>query len=136
MRRGRQSGFTLVEIMVSLAVIVIGLLGILALQTTTMRSNRQSRGLERARVYAAQIMEELRAKSVANIGATTFDGGKTFSDIVTPDGMTYTRTFTSAPVTGYPNLILITATASFIDDSDGTTHSATVQLLRTNQERL
>jgi prepilin-type N-terminal cleavage/methylation domain-containing protein len=133
MRRNRQSGFTLIEIIVSLAVIIIGLLGIMALQATTVRQNRLARGIERARVYAAQMMEDLRAKPASAFPAS---GSGTYPSIPTPDGVTYTRNFTIGGVTGSTGLVLITGTASFVDDADGTTHSATMQIVRTTSESL
>lgn len=126
----RQAGFTLIEIMVSLAVIIIGLLGIMALQATTVRQNRMSRALERARVYAAQMMEDLRSRP-----ATTLVGGP-YPNVPTADGLTYTRSYTVGGVTGSSNLILITGTASFIDTTDGTTHSSSMQIVRTTLETL
>lgn len=131
MSRNRQSGFTLIEIMVSLVVIIIGLLGIMALQATTVRQNRLARGIERARVFAAQVMEDLRAKPAAGLPASG-----TYPTIVTPDQVTYTRTFTVGGVTGSTGLVLITGTASFIDETDGTTHSASMQIVRTTSESL
>jgi len=127
----RGSGFTLIEIMVSLAVIIIGLLGIMALQATTVRQNRLARGIERARVYAAQVMEDLRAKP-----ATALPASGTYPVVLTPDNVTYTRTFTVGGVTGSTGLILITVTASFVDDADGLTHSSTMQIVRTTSETL
>ncbi len=127
----REKGFTLIEVMVSLAVVIIGLLGIMGLQTTTMRANRLSRGLERAKVYAGQVMEDLRGKpgdSIATAG--------TYPDVVTPDGVTYTRSYTKTGVTGSTGLSLITVTATFTDDSDGSQHSASLQMVRTAGEIL
>lgn len=123
----RAGGFTLIEIMVSLAVVIIGLLGIMALQTTTVRANRLSRNIERARVYAAQVMEDLRAKPMP---LTT---PPVYPDIVTPDGVTYVRTFAVTGVTGSTTLLLLTATVNFIDPTDQTPHASSVQLVRTNQ---
>jgi hypothetical protein len=33
-------------------------------------------------------------------------------------------------------MVIITATATFIDDADGSSHSASLNLLRTTQEKL
>jgi type IV pilus assembly protein PilV len=130
MRRRPQAGFTLIEIMVSLAVIIIGLLGIMALQATTVRQNRLSRAIERARVYASQMMEDLRSKPAAALV------GGSYPSVPTVDGLTYTRSYAVAGVTGSTNLILITGTASFIDPSDGTTHTTNMQIVRTTLETL
>ena len=129
--QGRRSGgFTLIEVMVSLAVVIIGLLGIMALQTTTMRANRLSRGLERAQVLAAQIMEDLRAKPALSIPPLI-----NYAWPLTPDNVSYTGTGGALPLAG-STLLILTATVSFTDDADGSVHSATVQLLRTTQEIL
>lgn len=126
----RQAGFTLIEIMVSLAVIIIGLLGIMALQATTVRQNRLSRAIERGRIYAAQMMEDLRSKPAAGLVSGSYPA------VPTPDGLTYTRSYTVGGVTGSNNLILITGTASFVDTTDGTTHSTSMQIVRTTLETL
>lgn len=132
MRRGRKRnarGFTLLEILLSLVILVIGLMGILALQTTTVKSNRLSRELTRANGYAGQIMEDLRTKKASTLAASG-----SYPDIVTSDGVTYQLSYTVSPVAASPTLVLVTAVASFVDDSDGATHSSTLQLLRTTEE--
>jgi Tfp pilus assembly protein PilV len=126
-RTGRTGGFTLIEIMVSLAVVIIGLLGIMALQTTTVRANRLSRNIERATVFAGQVMEDIRAKPMPLCVDPLH-----YPPIVTPDNVTYQRGCTATGVAGSTTLLLLTATVTFIDPTDQTPHSAVQQLVRTN----
>jgi type IV pilus modification protein PilV len=124
-----ESGFTLIEIMVSMVILVIGLLGILALQMTTVKGNRMSRELERGKVFATAMMEDLRSRPNASIA------GLTYPDVTTADGVTYTRSFTTAAVAGSATLMMITTTVTFAENDDPTdTHTATLQMMRTVPE--
>jgi type IV pilus modification protein PilV len=126
-----EGGFTLIEIMVSMALLVIGLLGILALQMTTVKGNRVSRELDRARVLAAEVMEDVRAKDIST------DTGGSYPNVTTSDGVTYRRAYTVAAVSGSPTMRLITVTVTFAEnDNPDDEHSATLQMLRTTQEKL
>lgn len=124
-----EGGFTLIEIMVSMALLVIGLLGILALQMTTVKGNRVSRELDRARVLAAEMMEDVRAKDVST------DTGGAYANVVTSDGVTYRRAYTVTTVSGTLRLVTVTVTFAENDDPDDE-HTATLQMLRTTQEAL
>jgi prepilin-type N-terminal cleavage/methylation domain-containing protein len=132
MRRRGEGGFTLIEIMVSLVLLVVGLLGIMALQATTVRANRLSRELERARVYAMSMMEDLRGKDLMALSSPT-----TLDDIVTEDGVTYSRVYTIGSVSGSTNLRLITVTVTYAENGNSAdTHSASMQMVRTTLEKL
>ena len=129
--RQGQRGFTLIEIMISMALLVIGLLGVIALHATTVKGNRMSRELERARVYAQQLMEDLRGQT---IGYALDHMTDDIDDIVTPDGVTYSREY---EITNIGNLRMVTVTVTFYEDGDSSTpHTAKLQMLRTTQEAL
>jgi type IV pilus modification protein PilV len=59
-RRKRRSGFTLIEVMVSLGVMTIGAMAILALQAHTIRSNRHARQLTVAMQIAQRWVERFK----------------------------------------------------------------------------
>lgn len=62
-RRGRarrRSGFTLIEVMVSLGVMTIGAMAIIALQTQTIRSNARAREIETATQIAQLWIERFK----------------------------------------------------------------------------
>jgi len=125
----RERGFTLIEIMVSMALLVIGLLGVIALHATTVKGNRMSRQLERAKVYAAQVMEDLRGKDV-----TTMSGETVMPELTTTDGVVYRRKYA---ITDSSGLKMVTVTVEFYDNGDETDlHSTQLQMLRTGLEKL
>ena len=145
MRRDRQGGFTLLEIMVSMVVLVVGMLGVIALDMTTVKGNRVSRMLDRCVEVVAEEMEDLRGMTTSTIiglpGTTCTTGTCTnttyYADITTSDGVVYHRSFSVVDLTNQVTLKLVTATVSYADDQDSTiTHSQTMQMIRTTLEGL
>jgi type IV pilus assembly protein PilV len=146
--RSRQDGFTLMEIMMSMLVLVIGLLGIVALNMTTVKGNRQSRTLDRAVDVLEQMMEDLRGRSadasnpnsIVSCAAAWHSGCPNYpDDITTSDGVTYHRSYTVAPVPGQGTLVLVTASVSYPDDqntSPDAGHRQSMQMIRTTMELL
>lgn len=124
-------GFTLIEVLVSLVVVVIGMFGVMAVLRTTGRANRLARQLSGATACATQIVEDLRATDPSTLGSTG-----TYADIVASDGTTYHKSYTVAAVPTLATVVMITATATFNDDFDGSLHTASLQLLRTTREKL
>jgi type IV pilus assembly protein PilV len=61
----RHGGFTLIEALVALLVISIGLLGVAALQMTSLRSNHASAMRSQATVLAYDIVDRMRANRAA-----------------------------------------------------------------------
>jgi len=61
----RQRGFTLVEILVTVVLVSVGLLGIAALQLTTLRTNQESYVRSQASVLSADILDRMRANAAA-----------------------------------------------------------------------
>jgi type IV pilus assembly protein PilV len=61
LRRKSQRGATLVEILVTVVVVSIGLLGVLALQTVSLRNNYSSFLRGQATVLATDIVDRIRA---------------------------------------------------------------------------
>jgi type IV pilus assembly protein PilV len=69
-RPSRARGFTLVEALVALLVLTIGLLGVAALQLSSLRSNHSSSLRSQATLLAYDIVDRMRAnQSAANSGA-------------------------------------------------------------------
>lgn len=61
----RQRGFTLVEILVTVVLISVGLLGVAALQLTTLRGNQEAYVRSQASVLAGDILDRMRANPIA-----------------------------------------------------------------------
>lgn len=60
-QKNRSGGLTLIEVLVSLVVVSIGLLGVAALQMRTLRSNYDALLRSQASVLAADIADRMRA---------------------------------------------------------------------------
>lgn len=60
-RRSRQSGVSLIEVMVSILIMGIGLLGIAALQTTALRNGQSSLERSQAVIQTYAIVDAMRA---------------------------------------------------------------------------
>jgi type IV pilus assembly protein PilV len=63
--RRTQSGVTLIEVLITVVIISIGLLGIAALQLTSLRSSTDSVGRSKATWLAADIIDHMRANAIA-----------------------------------------------------------------------
>lgn len=63
--RAHQAGVTLVEILVTVVLISVGLLGIAALQMASLRGNQEAHVRAQASVLAADILDRMRANSLA-----------------------------------------------------------------------
>ena len=59
--RRAQSGMTLVEVLVTLVLISVGLLGVAALQLTTLKSNQESYVRSQATMLAADMLDRMRS---------------------------------------------------------------------------
>jgi type IV pilus assembly protein PilV len=63
--RSRSRGVTLVEILVTVVITSVGLLGVAALQLSTLRNNFDSTIRTQASVFAADIVDRMRANRIA-----------------------------------------------------------------------
>jgi len=67
----RAKGFTLIEALVALVVLSIGLLGVAALQLTSLRSNHSSAMRSQATYLAYDIIDRMRANRDAAVASGT-----------------------------------------------------------------
>jgi prepilin-type N-terminal cleavage/methylation domain-containing protein len=94
MDRRRQHGFSLVEVLVALAVLAIGLLAIAQLQSALIRSSGEARAFSVATGLAKDKMEELRSFNNVRGGSSyqsLTDGSESLGVV---GGTDYTRTWT------------------------------------------
>jgi type IV pilus modification protein PilV len=106
-RYSSQSGFTVIEVMVSMAIFSAAILGLAASATTVMRANQTSYSYTIATNLAQDKLEELKANP-----ATLASGGP---DYPTALGMTFTRTWTVSPPTVTLNASQIDVQVSWTD---------------------
>jgi type IV pilus assembly protein PilV len=67
MKRKNQSGFTLIEVIISIFILAVVLLAISSLVCSIMRSNSQSRELTAATTLAQDKLESLRQRSFSSL---------------------------------------------------------------------
>ncbi len=70
-KRKKNSGFTLVEVMSGMVLLAIGLLLLLPMMVTSIRANDYSRNATQASMLIKDKMEELKNMDVPNSGADT-----------------------------------------------------------------
>jgi type IV pilus assembly protein PilV len=103
------AGFTLVESMLTLAIVSMGLLALNGLQITVLRGNALSRRMTTAVSLAEQRIEQLKNTSYANIEAEA-------ATQVTASNLLFTRqvTVTNGPL---PNTKSVSVLVSWQDQS-------------------
>lgn len=70
----RQNGFSLVEVLVTMLVVSIGLLGIAGLIATSMKNNHSAQSRSQASVLANDIIDRMRAnRSVAEASPSPYE---------------------------------------------------------------
>jgi general secretion pathway protein I len=65
------TGFTLIEVMVALAVVAIALLGLLSLQHSTLQSVVRASEMTKAALLAQEVMTQTEIGQFPNVGVTT-----------------------------------------------------------------
>jgi len=87
----RETGFTLVEVMVSLVIFLVASMGLLPLLLTHMQANRDLNLHARARRLAGEVMAELQVIDYGRLGALTEiplqEGGIEIRPRVDSDGL-------------------------------------------------
>ncbi len=69
-RHPRQRGFTLLEVMISVLVLSIGLLGLAGLQASGLRSNHSAYLRSQAVTYSYDIIDRMRANRLSALSGT------------------------------------------------------------------
>jgi type IV pilus assembly protein PilV len=65
-------GFTLIEVLISLAILAVGLLGMTALQTEALKYNNAAFTDSQAQFLLNDMMERIRANSTSNLYVMTY----------------------------------------------------------------
>jgi type IV pilus assembly protein PilV len=106
---GPQAGFTLVESMLTLAIMSVGLLALAGLQITALRGNDLSRRMTTAVSIAEQRLEQLKNTPYTNIQTEA-------ASAVTASNLHFTRqvTVTNGPL---PNTKSVSVLVSWQDQS-------------------
>ena len=155
-----QGGFTMVELLVTLAITTIGLAGLMALNVSTGHGNAAAGYAADAVIAAQDTMESLRSMSYGNMLTELTAPGTTLPennpvaiplpiDVTMPTvagraGMTYRRRVVVKELTqASANLALVHVEISYTDDGAVTgsdnglhDHTLTVELIRSELETM
>jgi len=151
-----QRGFTLVELLVVLAVGVIALTGLLALVVSSLKGNQSAAASAEAVEICEESMEELRSMSVASIeqlappyAAITNTGWGPVAhhsgDIFGRNGVRFKRTVSARELdqTQFPNLVWIRVNVEWADEGADVdtaeaslTHLVYLEMLRNREDAL
>ena len=140
-RGNSQAGFTMVELMVTMAVSVIGVAGVLALQLATIKTNAGAAQSAEAVGIAGRTIEEARGLSLAALLAELDDDGALPIDhdfdgaTVIGRTTTYRRRIVVEALDDRANLLRVRVEVTWTDDR-AAPHLAALELLRTRQEAL
>jgi type II secretory pathway pseudopilin PulG len=72
--RSREGGFTMAEIMISMIVFVIALVGLVAMESRAVEAQRASMEIREAERIAQEVMSDLNATSFNGLVERGFDG--------------------------------------------------------------
>lgn len=84
--RKSQNGFTLIEVMITITILAIGILGVAKMQISAMQSNSYAGGLTEATSFAQNKMEELVGLAYDNTDLNDDDGNEPMPDNYDGDG--------------------------------------------------
>ena len=118
----RSDGFALIEVLVSLVILAICLLGMAGLMATTTRNNSDGDHVTQAATLAQDKLEELRGLSPNKINARGLNVKLQDNPPPTVRGTTYTRSWTVVPDASN-TFYTITITVNW---TDKTNHSINV----------
>ena len=150
--RKHQRGFTLLELLVTLGITIIGLTGLMSLHVATIRANDSTAKNGEAVAIAQETLETLRADTLtellARFSTTTLPVNASLNTIAGRGGITFRRRVTVVELTAAStDLIKIRVVVSWSDDNSNGSgsgsgsasiydHQVSLELIRTVQEAL
>lgn len=141
-RNAGQSGFTLIELMVALAITVLALAGLMSLHVSMMKGNRSAANTAEASTLGQEALEELRGMTMSDI-ITTYGIlpilDEPMDTVSGQRGLTYTRTLTISAISD--NLLWMRLVIEWADDGADPTvvdeqykHAVAFEIIRTRLE--
>jgi len=83
----RQSGITLLEVLISIVIIAFGLLGVAAMQITGLKNNQSAYYRATANILAYDMLDRMRANKKGIINGSYDTGGNFLDGKTTPGSM-------------------------------------------------
>lgn len=108
-----QQGFTLLEVLVTIVILSIGLLGIAGLTTGVIRGNHFSKNITSATAAAQTQLEAIKSRGYAEAVEANFP-----ADIVNMGGMSFNRTTTITADSPATNMKTASVTVNWTDSNN------------------
>lgn len=96
-RRGEESGFTIIELVVTLTIIAVGIFGVTQVFLGSLATTAYSDSRTRATAIAAREVEDMRAAPYAQVGFSSTAPG--FVSSITEGGVAYSTVVVTSPAT-------------------------------------
>jgi type IV pilus assembly protein PilV len=117
-RPDAQDGFTLVEVLLAMAILGVGLMSIAVAQLTAMKVQSRSKNLQQAMFLAREQMDDIEAMDagapILQAAATTQDPGNPLRASADPsDATTFNRSVTVVPNNPSFGLAQVTVTVTW-----------------------
>ncbi|MPZ77457.1 MAG: prepilin-type N-terminal cleavage/methylation domain-containing protein [Deltaproteobacteria bacterium] len=107
---GVEHGFTLIEVLVTVLILTIGLLGTAGLTMGIIRGNFFSKNITSATAIAQTQLDAVQREGYANTTTTTFPSS---AQPVTMGGMSFSRTTTITPNSPAANMKTVAVTVNW-----------------------
>jgi type IV pilus assembly protein PilV len=129
MRRLKDTeGFTLLEVMITVVIVAIGLLGLAGLQIAAIKGNSFGQQMSVASTLAQNQLEQLRQISYDSLSDGSSDGSDTYIDQA--NGVTYNRQWTAVTDMSHPDWLTLNVTVNWTGPTDS--RSITVATIVSN----
>ena len=122
-RRGSESGFTLIEVMIAVFILVTALLGIISTTVIVIQSNTLSKTMTTATTLARDRIETLKNTSFISLPSVAAAA----SGPVVSDSITYTRTCTAPWLNNDPSTNMRRITVSVVWNWRGANHTVNLE---------
>ena len=130
--RGRtDDGFTLIEIMIAMAILAVGLLGIAAAQLAALHLSSKSRNLTIAMHLAQEKIEEFHALPAASLPATGNDPDNPIDlNPSDDDETTYNRRWTISPNSPVANMTTMLVQVDWLESKTGQVRTTSLESMK------
>ena len=112
-------GFTLLEVMITVVILAIGLLGLAGLQIVAIKGNSFGQQMSVASTLAQNQLEQLRQIPYASLSDGSSDGNDTYTEAV--NGVSYTRVWQAVTDVNHPDWLTLNVTISWTGPTTGST---------------